>query len=162
MIDLSRYRIIDISDKVTTGIYDENGEYAHPKGKWAARRWELKRWIYAEDKAIMHWVETETHIGTHVEGLLHYHREGKAPCELPIDIYLGECCVCNFSDLTPEEGKRQPIMPEALKERGVKKGDIVILWSNLPVEKTPFISPEAARWLRELTVKQVGISGVGE
>lgn len=161
MIDLNRYRIVDISDQVVPGIYDERGEYTHPKGRWAARRWELRRWIYAEDKAIMHWVETETHIGTHVEGPLHYRRDGKSPCELPIETFMGECCVCDFSDITAKDGKRQPIMPKDLKRKGVRKGDIVILWSRLPPEEAPFISPEAAKWMAGLPVRQMGICGVG-
>jgi len=161
MIDLSKYRIIDISDEVTPGIYDEKGEYTHPKGTWSARRWELRRWIYAEDKAIMHWVDTETHIGTHVEGPLHYDRNGKAPCEIPVETYIGECCVCDFSDMPPKNGRKQPIMPKDLERKGVRKDDIVLLWSGLPPEEAPFISPEAAEWMRELPVKQMGISGIG-
>jgi len=161
MIDLSKYHIIDISDEVNPGIYDEKGEYTHPKGRWAARRWELRRWIYKEDKGIMHWVETETHIGTHVEGPLHYHRDGRAPCDIPLETYMGNCCVCDFSDKPAKNGVRQPILPEDLEGKGIKKGDIVLLWSRLPSEESPFISPEAAKWMSELPVKQVGIYGVG-
>ncbi len=161
MIELSKYRIIDISDEVVPGIYDEKGEYTHPKGKWSARRWELRRWIFAPDKGIMHWVDTETHIGTHVEGPLHYHRDGEAPCELPVETYMGECCVCDFSDMPAKNGRRTAITPEDLERKGVKKGDIVLLWSRLPPKESPFISPEAARWMSELPVKQIGICQVG-
>lgn len=156
MIDLSKYRIIDLSAELRPGVKKLNGEYLHGR---ELRRCELYQFIYAPDKMLMHWVETETHIGTHVEGPTHYRDDLKCLADLPIECFLGEAIALDCSSLKPKSGKPQPITPNFLDR--VKKGDIVLLWSSLPPNETPHISAEAAKWMYELRVKMVGIQGVG-
>lgn len=69
MIDLSRYRIVDLSMPIRPGIWKVNGKYLHGD---QVRRLEARQFIYEPDKTLMHFVDTETHIGTHVEGPSHH------------------------------------------------------------------------------------------
>jgi arylformamidase len=156
MFELKNYRIIDLSAEIRPGIRKVNGEYLHGN---QTRRFELRQFIYAPDKMFMNWVETETHIGTHVELPAHLTQDGKSSSEMPVEIFLGEAIVLNFSVLKPKDGKGQPIMPSHLAK--VKKGDIVLMWSSYSRKEQPYISPEAAKHLAQKSVKMVGVQNIG-
>jgi arylformamidase len=155
MFDLKDYRIIDLSAEIQPGIRKVNGEYVHGN---QTRRFELRQFIYAPDKMLMHWVETETHIGTHVELPAHLTQGGKSSSEMPIESFLGEAVVLNFKILKPRDGKGQPITPSYLAK--VKKGDIVLMWSSYSGEEQPYISSEAAKYLAQKPVKMVGVQNI--
>jgi arylformamidase len=155
MIDLSKYRLIDLSAEITPGVLKVNGEYVHGK---ETRRFEIRQFIYAPDKALMHWVETETHIGTHVELPAHLIQGAKASSEMPIEAFLGEAIVFDFTPLKPKNGKGQPITASHLAK--AKPGDIVLMWSSHQGMEQPYISPEAAKHLAEKRVKMVGIQNI--
>jgi kynurenine formamidase len=156
MIDLKNYRIIDLSEEIIPGILKVNGEYVHGN---QIRRFEIRQYIYAPDKALMHWVETETHIGTHVELPAHLTDGAKSSSEMPLESFMGEAIVIKLDFLKPKEGKGQPIMPSHLEK--VKKDDIVLLWSPYGREECPYLAPESARWLAERPVKMVGFQNIG-
>jgi arylformamidase len=156
MIDLSRYKKIDLSAEITPGVLKVNGEYVHGK---ETRRFEIRQFIYAPDKALMHWVETETHIGTHVELPAHLVQGAKASSEMPIEVFLGKAIVFNFTLIKPKNGNGQPILPSHLTN--TEAGDIVLMWSSHNGMERPFISPEAAKWLAEKHVKMVGVQNIG-
>jgi arylformamidase len=156
MFELKNYRIIDLSAEIRPGIRKVNGEYLHGN---QTRRFELRQFIYAPDKMFMNWVETETHIGTHVELPAHLAQEGKSSSEMPIESFLGEAIVLNFSVLKPINGKGQPITPSHLAK--VKKGDTVLMWSSFNRKEQPYISPEAAKCLAQKPVKMVGVQNIG-
>jgi arylformamidase len=71
---------------------------------------------------------------------------------------LGEAIVLNFTNLKPEEGKGQPILPSHLVK--VKKDDIVLMWSSYNRDEQPYISPEASEWLAQKPVKMVGVQNI--
>ena len=154
-IDLSKYRIIDLSAEIIPGVLKVNGEYVHGK---ETRRFEIRQFIYEPDKALMHWVETETHIGTHVELPAHLVQGAKASSEMPIEAFLGDAIVLNFSSLKPKNEGGQPILPSHLAK--VKAEDIVLMGSLYHGIEQPYISPEAARYLAENHVKMVGVQNV--
>lgn len=156
MIELKGYRIIDLSAELNPGVLKANGEYIHGK---EARRFEIRQFIYAPDKCLMHWVETETHIGTHVEMPAHYMKEGKSASQMPIELFMGEAIVLGFDFLKPKDGKAQPIKPEHLTK--VKEGDIVLMWSSYKGVEAPYISPEAAEWLAQKRIKMLGVQNIG-
>jgi len=155
MIDISQYRIIDLSAEIKPGILKVNGEYVHGN---QPRRFEIRQFIYAPDKALMHWVETETHIGTHVELPAHLTDGAKSASEMPIESFIGEAIVLKFHSLKPEDGQGKPITPSHLAN--VKKGDIVLMWSPYQGNEQPYISPESAELLAEKPVKMVGIQNI--
>jgi len=156
MIDLKNYRIIDLSEEIIPGILKVNGEYVHGN---QIRRFEIRQFIYAPDKALMHWVETESHIGTHVELPAHLTDGAKSSSEMPLESFLGEAIVIKFDFLKPIEGKGQPINPSHLDK--VKENDIVLLWSPYSGEECPYISPESAEWFAKKPVKMVGVQNIG-
>ncbi len=156
MIDLDAYRIVDLSRRMQPGMLKVNGEYVHGG---ESRRLEIRQYIYEPDKMVMHWVETESHIGTHVEGPGHHPASDRDLTDLPLETFVGEAVVLRFDSLAPRKGEPQAILPEHLS--GVKKGDIVLLWSPYDGNGSPYISPEAAKYLRRAGVKMVGIQGIG-
>jgi len=156
MIELESCKIIDLSKELHPGNLRVNGEYVHGT---ETRRFEIRQFIYAPDKTFMHWVETETHIGTHVELPSHFIEDGKSCSEMPVEIFMGEAIVLKLDFLKPKEAKGQPIKPSHL--RNVRKGDIVLMWSAYAGSEAPYISPETAKWLAELPVKMIGVQNIG-
>ncbi len=156
IVDLSKYRVIDLSMRVEPGVLTLDGSYLHGSEE---RRLEARQFVYRPDGMIMHWVETETHIGTHVEGPTH-HPSGKVDvASLPLETFLGEAVVLRFGHLGPVHGKPRAIEPGMLTD--VKQNDIVLMWSPYSGGASPYISPESARYLAGLPIKMIGIQGVG-
>lgn len=156
MMELKGYRIVDLSAELRPGVLKVNGEYLHAG---QPRRLEVRQFVYAPDKMLMHWVETETHIGTHVEGPSHHPKGSRCLADLPLETFMGEALVLDFSNLKPQGGLGQPIKPKDLEK--VRKDDIVLMRSPYKGGDMPFISPEAAGTLVERRIKMLGIQGVG-
>lgn len=156
MIDLKRYRIVDLSVELHPGVQNVDHQYVHRR---ELRRLEVRQFVYAPDKTFMFWVDTETHIGTHVEGPSHCLEGGKDVASLPLESFMGEAILLKFADKGPREGKKQPITPKDLK--GVREGDIVLMWSPYGPGEAPYISPEAAEWLMKRRIRMIGIQGIG-
>lgn len=147
-VDLSKYRIVDLSAEIIPGI--RTGErYMHGSVR---RRFEVNRFIYTADNTYMNWVETETHVGTHVECPSHYVENGKDVASLPLETFMGEGVAVNL-----RSKRAQPITPTDMGDAGVRRGDIVLMWSGWGGEERPFISVEAAEWLLKTRVRMVGV-----
>lgn len=120
------------------------------------RRLEIRPFIFQHDNTTMHEVDTESHIGTHVEAPSHYTMGGKELAGLPLDTFIGEGMVLRCS--LDEPG--QPIGPEQLQSAAeglVKPGDIVLLSCFPQFEgRTSYLSPAGAIWLLEKQVKMIG------
>lgn len=116
------------------------------------RRFEVSRFVYSADNTYMNWVETETHVGTHVECPSHYLENGNDVASLPLETFMGDAVAVNL-----KSKRAQPITPIDLGDAGVRKGDIVLMWSGWSGEERPFISVEAAEWLLKARVKMVGV-----
>ena len=70
----------------------------------------------------MHFIQSQTHNGTHAEGTYKYAEEGPDMAGMPLASYLGEAVVCDFSAKAPGEA----IEPDDLRRAGVRRGDIVL------------------------------------
>jgi len=152
VIDLQKdYRIIDLSEEIVPDLLELNGDYT-----WGThvRRFMLREIMAKVDAMPMHFVEAETHIGTHVELPRHFKRDGKSGAEMPLEIFLGEAIVLNFDFLTPKDGKGQAIIPSHLSR--VKEGDIVLMWSSYEGSECPYISAEAIEWLAQRPIRMIG------
>ena len=141
---LKNYKIIDLSAKVQPNILKVNGEYIRGD---QIRRFNLHQFINAEDKTFMHFIEAESHIGTHVEGPSHLRDELKSCAEIPLERFMGEAIVLKFEADTP-------IKPEHLKK--VKEDDIVLMWSP----GGAYITSEAAEFLARKHIKMLGVQNV--
>jgi len=108
---------------------------------------------------MMHWVETETRVDTHVEGPTH-HPEGRTDlASMPLDTFIGEATVLRFDSLAPIDGRPRSIDPST--QQAVRKNDIVLMWSPFDEKSCPCISAIVARYLAGLPVNMVGIEGSG-
>lgn len=149
MIDLKKYRLVDLSERLEPGMKKVDGTYRHGN---QIRRLEAEQWIYTKDQTLMHWVNTETHIGTHVEGPSHYNKEGKEIGDMAVETFIGEAILVRLLDKNP----REPITPDDLMKAGVKQEDIVLLSSPYKGEDRPYVSAEASEWLFKTGVKMLG------
>jgi arylformamidase len=120
-----------------------------------ARRLEIRRFrIFAGE--FMHDIDTMSHIGTHAEAPSHFIPalpDGKdAPdiSEFPPDAWWGEAVFINLAKLPP----RAKVTAELLKEKGVRKGDIVVI-GNSPYkdEEKIAMTDAASYYLAEVGIK---------
>ena len=148
-----RFRLVDLSKKLVPG------ECYGPIGD--RRRLEIERFHFPPGE-IMHYVNLETHIGTHVEVPSHYvdaryGRHGKDLSEVPLETFIGEAVFIDLSSMKPG----QPITPEMLEEAGVREGDIVIMgngpYRGKELSKRNYIPAETAKWLFERRIKLLGV-----
>jgi len=155
MIDLTKFKIVDLTKEIFPGVLKVTGEYLHGE---EARKFELRQFRYALDGTFMHWVETESHVGTHVEMPAHYLSDGKSASEMPIETFIGEAIILKFENLKPIDGKGRPIRPLHLKK--VKKDDIVLMWSPYALDESPYLTPMAAEELVKRKIKMLGVENV--
>src|SRR5579862_7974331 len=113
MIDLRKYRIIDLSGEIFPGERKINGQYLHGV-PFDGRPLEVQEFVAYG--ARMHFIQGQTHLGTHVESAYKYAEDGLDSASMPLDLYLGEATVCNFS--TKKAG--QEITPDDLTLAGIK------------------------------------------
>ena len=150
LIDLSRYRIVDLSEEIRPGVLKVNGKYVHGS---EVRRLEIRQYIYEPDKTFMHWVETETHVGTHVEFPAHYKDGLKDGASFSPETFMGEAVGVNLNYKKPGEA----IAPKDLEEAGVGREDILIVWSPYSGGDIPRISPDTSKWMFERGIKMLGV-----
>ena len=156
MIDLSKYRIIDLSHELFPSEQKTDGAQRHGKPFGGERAIDLQEFYHSEDGSRMHFIQSQTHNGTHVEAPYKYAEDGADSAEVAIDTYLGEAAACDFSKT---EGG--PISSADLKGAGVKTGDIVLAWADArPAADKPYLSEEAVDWLIETRVKAVGVQDI--
>ena len=119
------------------------------------RRLQIRRYkIYAGE--FMHEVDTMSHIGTHAEAPSHFipalYEGRQAPdiSDFPPEAWMGEAIFVNLAKLPP----KARITPEFLKEKGVRKGDILVM-GNCPYkgDEKILMTNAAARWLAEVEIK---------
>lgn len=148
------FRIVDLSDPIYPGVHKVDGTYHWGKMR---RKFEIRQFV-APGPHFMHFVETESHVGTHVELPSHIVDGAASAMDMPLETFFGACTVLKFDALAPADGSRRMITPEHL--RAVRAGDVVLMWSPFPAS-VPLISVEAARYLADLPIKMVGVQHVG-
>lgn len=141
---LENCEIVDLSEEVQPNILKVNGRYLRGN---QTRRFYLQQFINADDGTYMNFIESESHIGTHVEGPSHLRDDLKSLIEIPLEKFIGEAIVLKFEANTP-------IKPEYLNK--VRENDIVLLWSA----GGGYITPDAAEYLVNKRIKMLGIQGI--
>ena len=94
MIDLSKYRVIDLSFELVPGEKKVDGRYIHGE---PARGRPVEVQEFIAFNARMHFIQSQTHNGTHVEAPYKYSDEGADIASMPVESYLGEAVVCDFA-----------------------------------------------------------------
>ena len=147
MINLSKYRIIDLSYELLPGERKMDGRYLHGQpfyGRWI----ELQEFIAYG--ARMHFIQSQTHNGTHAEAPYKYSETGADCVQMPVECYMGEAVVCNFS----RKKAGEPITVEDVKSCGVKAGDIVLAYAGKEtLSNPPYMTVEAIDWLIATKIK---------
>jgi len=147
MIDLSKYRVIDLSYDLVPGERRIDGRYLHG-ATFYDRPVETQEFIAFG--ARMHHIQTQTHIGTHAECPYKYSDDGPDFADLPATHYMGEAIACNFTHKQAGEA----ITSDDFRAAGVKTGDIVLVWcSQETLHDLPYITVEAVDWLIETKIK---------
>lgn len=127
---------------------------------------EVVKPYHTGDGQIVRAVHMRVHAGSHVDAPAHQLPTGKHIHELPLDRFIGDAIVADFTDKVPGGA----ITPEDFEKRigsKLRKGDRVLLRSNVnkryfEMELTewkalsPAMTPEARHWLVERGVSMVG------
>lgn len=154
MIDLSKYRIIDLTLELVPGERKIDGHYLHGQ-PLMGRPIEVQEYIAYE--ARMHTIQGHTHAGTHVEAPYKYLQDGADLAAMPVECYLGEAVVCDFSGKKPEEA----ITGDDFRKAGVKSGDIVLAWASADTASSPpYTTFEAIDWLIETKIKMLALENI--
>jgi len=148
---LASCRVVDLSKKVEPGkVFGRQGR--------GPRKYHLTRFTYTPGE-IMHVVEMETHISTHVESPLHFMGpahgiRGKDISELPVESFFGPAVFVNLAG----RPVNYEVRPEDVEAVGARPGDI-ILFGNSSQEGAdlPFLGREVAEYLASLPARMVGI-----
>jgi kynurenine formamidase len=154
MIDLSKYRVIDLSYELVPGERKIDGRYLHGKALFD-RPTEVQEFIAYG--ARMHFVQGQTHSGTHVECPYKYAEGGPDFVDMPLTTFMGEAVACDFTYKQGGEG----VTIDDFRQFGVKEGDIVLGWCRAEtLSNIPYITNEAIDWLIETKVKMLVIENM--
>jgi arylformamidase len=165
MIDLNKYNIIELSVELCPTIFRLDGVREDPFPStdmdWnetvtysgGAKRLVLRQIKYP-DMDFNELIDMEAHLGTHVETGKHLDYERPSITDFPVDTWIGEAVVCDFSNKTPVNGERCELNSKDFGK--VKKRDIVLIRSSLSYEDAPIMTEEAARYLIEKKIKLIG------
>jgi len=144
-------RLIDLSTPVTTGHF-----------RWPVERRLWKR--HEEGGGQGTWAGWNVHGFTHVDSPRHVDPEGFTTDAITLDMTVGDAAILDLSDV-PEN---TPISGARIAAAGthLRRGDIAILrtrWDERQSidtpdfwAKAPWMTAEAAIWLREAGIKAVG------
>jgi kynurenine formamidase len=127
---------------------------------------EVVKPYHTGDGQIVRAVHMRVHAGSHVDAPAHQLPTGKHIHELPLDRFIGDAIVADFTDKVPGGA----ITPEDFEKRigsKLRKGDRVLLRSNVHKRYfemelsewkslSPAMTPEARHWLVEKGVSMVG------
>lgn len=149
-IDESKYRIVDLSYRVTPPGTDE-------------RPFTVQR-SFLPDRAYKHEITSHTHVGTHLESPAHFYDDGKRIEDFPLDRFYGRAVLFDFAGIDSEQINGQELQGDIGSL--IQDGDIVCLrnthpdWRRVCTEdrqRRPWLTPDGCRWLVEHNVKLIFI-----
>jgi len=148
---LTQGRIIDLSKKVTPG----NAEGPLDTGK---RKYEIQSFTFPPGE-IMHTIEMESHISTHIEAPSHYVpvRHGRSAndvSEVALERFFGMAVLVVCQDLPPKTA----IGKEILERFPIQENDIVLI-GRCPHQKGDrcYLAKEGIEYLLQKKIKMVGV-----
>ena len=153
MIDLSKYRIIDLSHEMVPGEQKIDGHYLHGE-PFFGRSVEVQEFMAYG--ARMHFIQSQTHNGTHCEGAYKYLDEGPDMAGMPLASYIGEAVVCDLS----HKGIGEGIRADEFRRAGVQSGDIVLVRTNPEHSgELPYFEAEVLDFFIETRIKLLASGG---
>lgn len=119
-----------------------------------------------KDWYIVHQVNFNSHIGTHIEMPRHYFKKGKDVVQMPLKRLVGEGICLNF--INKKYGEAIDVDDFKPFNRKIRKGDIVFLntgwhryYNTKKAHHRPYISTEAIRWLIDKKISCLGVDLTG-
>lgn len=114
-------------------------------------------------------IKTSNHVGTHIDGEIHFHASGKTIGNTPLEFFCGDAAIADISDEVSDYSLYTPEMIEDKVE--VKKGDILIIntgynrygWDQPESDelryfvKHPGPAPGFHEWALEKEIKWIGV-----
>jgi kynurenine formamidase len=148
---LEKGRIVDLSKKV------EPGKATGPLDT-GQRRYTINVFTFPPGE-LMHNIEMESHISTHVEAPSHFvpvrhGRNAKDISELPLTAFLGEAVFVDCKDFP----SKTAIGKEIFKKCQTKEKDIVLI-GNCPYkgDERCYLVKEGVEYLSEMRIKMMGV-----
>ena len=149
MIDLSKYRILDLSHELFPSEQKTDGHHRHGE-PLNGRPVELSEFYHSDD--LTHALYPEPDSQWDARRSNKYSETGADLASMPIETYLGEAVACNF---THKAG--QPITPDDLQKADIKQNDIVLAWSG---PDKAYLTFEAVDWLVDTRIKALGLENI--
>lgn len=114
-------------------------------------------------------ITTSNHVGTHIDGEIHFHSSGRTIGDTPLDFWYGQAAVADISDMVDDYDLYSPEMITSKVE--VKKGDILIIntgynkyaWDQKKSDELRYFvrhpgpSPEFHKWALKMKLKWIGV-----
>jgi arylformamidase len=138
-VSIPKGRVVDLSHRLYPGSEQYTLEVTH-RGDRNTPEGDIMSSVYM-------W----SHVGTHVEAMLHFLWDGTDAAGLPIGRLMGPAIVVDFR----HKGVNEPISLEEMKQAGdIEVGDRVLVMTGRHVQyrtpqshDRPYITEEACRWL---------------
>jgi kynurenine formamidase len=114
-------------------------------------------------------ITTSNHVGTHMDGEIHFHASGRSIGDVPMKEWIGQGVVV---DISKDVGDYDLYTPEMLKSKvEIKKGDILVIntgynryaWDQKQSDevryfvKHPGPGPGFHKWAQEMKFKWIGV-----
>ena len=114
-------------------------------------------------------ITTSNHVGTHLDGSLHFCTHGRDIASIPLEDLVGPAAVVDLSDIAEDYGI---YTPKDITDRiEVKKGDILIIntgyhkyaWDQPEADEVRYMTKhpgptmEFADWCKEMEIKWIGV-----
>jgi kynurenine formamidase len=114
-------------------------------------------------------ITTSNHVGTHMDGEIHFHASGRSIGNVPMKEWIGQGVVV---DISKEMGDYDLYTPELLMSKAeIKKGDILVIntgynryaWDQKQSDevryfvKHPGPGPGFHKWVMEMKIKWIGV-----
>jgi arylformamidase len=114
-------------------------------------------------------IKTSNHVGTHIDGQIHFFASGQTIGNVPLKKWIGQGVVVDISDEVSDYSLYTPEM--LMKKVEIKKGDILIIntgylkysWDQPESDeiryfvKHPGPSPEFHEWALDMKIKWIGV-----
>jgi len=147
-IDLSKYRVIDLSYEVVPPGSDD-------------RPFVIQRGFLADMAYKYDVTKTHSHVGTHVEMPAHFFDGGKEVTDFPLSTFFGRTVLLEIDEVGQDPSITSEFTSKAIGNI-IKEGDIVICRNNdkesLKGSKPkPYLTPDVARWFKAHKIKLLGI-----
>jgi len=114
-------------------------------------------------------IKTSNHVGTHIDGQIHFFASGKTIGEVPINDWIGQGVVVDISDEVSDFSLYSPEM--LMKKADIHEGDILIIntgyhrysWDQPESDEVRYFvrhpgpSPDFHQWALDMKIKWIGV-----